>query len=89
MLVCGCVCVYVCVYVCMYVCMYVCNLMQGHCTPMEALESIPFTQEGRIAAQLSRSLIMKGWKHVDDSLRRRPPPVEDVGRASKRARVEA
>ena len=37
---------------------------QGRCTPMEALESITFTQEGRIAAQLSCSLTMKGWKHV-------------------------
>ena len=62
---------------------------QGRCTPMEALESITFTQEGRIAAQLSCTLIMKGWKHVDDSLRRRPPQVENVGRASKRTRVEA
>ena len=46
-------------------------------------------QDSWIAAQFSCSLIMKGWKHVDDNLCCSSYHLEGMGKAFKHARVEA
>ena len=46
-------------------------------TPMQILESLPVCEDASVTAQLSRTLMMKGWRHTEDGLRRRPRPCKE------------
>ena len=44
---------------------------QCRSTPMQVLESLSMVQENAVKGQLSRTLIMKGWRCSEEGLRRR------------------